>query len=179
VGIRRTTLLSRIQSKERWVPVAIVDPRNTSRECPECHTIDKRNRPSRNAFRCIQCGLEAMADHIASRNIAHRGRFNEPSPKRVCNRGRNLLIDFNGAKLCHWLTTMTFDPEREESCCIAWDSGPEKDMDEPLLLRFPFYLNTKKKFFRSLKIYAETFLALSNRRFCHISCLRETENGNC
>jgi putative transposase len=66
------------KAKREGVPVAIVDPRNTSRECPECHTIDKRNRPSRDTFRCISCGLQAMADLIAARNIAHRARFNEP-----------------------------------------------------------------------------------------------------
>src|SRR5487761_1234804 len=45
---------------------------------PECHCVDKKNRPTRDTFRCIRCGLEAMADHIAARNIASRARFNEP-----------------------------------------------------------------------------------------------------
>jgi putative transposase len=66
------------KAKREGVPVAIVDPRNTSRECPECHTIDKRNRPSRDTFRCISCDLQAMADYIAAKNIASRARFNEP-----------------------------------------------------------------------------------------------------
>jgi len=66
------------KAKREGVPIAIVDPRNTSRECPECHCVDKKNRPSRDIFRCIRCGLEAMADYIAAINIASRARFNEP-----------------------------------------------------------------------------------------------------
>lgn len=60
------------------VPVRIVNPRNTSRECPRCHFIDKRNRPNRDLFRCIQCGYEAMADYVAATNIAARAQVKEP-----------------------------------------------------------------------------------------------------
>ena len=66
------------KAKREGVPITIVDPRNTSRECPVCHCVDKKNRPSRDTFRCISCGLEAMADYVAARNIASRARFNEP-----------------------------------------------------------------------------------------------------
>jgi putative transposase len=52
------------------VPVVIVDPRNTSRTCPECWLIDKGNRPDRNTFRCKDCGLAGPADVIAATNIA-------------------------------------------------------------------------------------------------------------
>jgi IS605 OrfB family transposase len=54
------------------VPVVYVDPRNTSRECSECHHVDKRNRPSQAVFACRACGHTANADHNASRAIAHR-----------------------------------------------------------------------------------------------------------
>ena len=66
------------KAKREGVPIVLVDPRNTSRECPECHNLDKRNRPTRDTFRCIRCGLETMADHAAAKNIASRARFNEP-----------------------------------------------------------------------------------------------------
>lgn len=66
------------KAKREGVPLIFADPRNTSRECPECHCVDKRNRPTRDVFRCIRCGLEAMADYIAAKNIASRARFNEP-----------------------------------------------------------------------------------------------------
>jgi putative transposase len=54
------------------VPVVYVDPRNTSRECSECHHADKRNRPSQAVFACRACGYTANADYNASRTIAHR-----------------------------------------------------------------------------------------------------------
>ena len=60
------------------VPVALVDPRNTSRECPECGHIDKRNRPKRDDFRCKRCGLAGPADHIAARNISGRAAVMQP-----------------------------------------------------------------------------------------------------
>jgi putative transposase len=61
------------------VPVVLVDPRNTSRECPECHHIDKRNRPTRDEFCCKRCGLAGPADYIAARNIAGRAAVMLPN----------------------------------------------------------------------------------------------------
>ena len=52
------------------VELRTVDPRNTSRICPECGCVDKKNRKSRESFSCIACGHSAMADHVAARNIA-------------------------------------------------------------------------------------------------------------
>jgi putative transposase len=54
-------------------PIVLVDPRNTSRECPACHLIDKRNRKTRNEFQCIGCGFSGPADHVAGINIRSRG----------------------------------------------------------------------------------------------------------
>lgn len=56
------------------VPVVLVDPRNTSRECPnpECGHIDKRNRPSQSKFCCVKCGFSGHADTVAAGNIARR-----------------------------------------------------------------------------------------------------------
>jgi putative transposase len=56
------------------VSIVFVDPRNTSRECPDCRHIDKANRPTQALFRCTACGLAGPADTIAARNIAVRGR---------------------------------------------------------------------------------------------------------
>jgi putative transposase len=49
-----------------------VDPRNTSRTCPCCGSIDKANRPTRDRFLCLSCGETGPADYIAARNIAFR-----------------------------------------------------------------------------------------------------------
>ena len=51
------------------VPVVTVNPAYTSRTCPGCGLIDKRNRPSQAVFSCIGCGLAGPADVIAAENI--------------------------------------------------------------------------------------------------------------
>jgi IS605 OrfB family transposase len=60
------------------VPVVLVDPRNTSRTCPRCGLIDKRNRPNQASFRCVRCGFAGPADTIAAGNIARRAVVNRP-----------------------------------------------------------------------------------------------------
>ncbi len=52
------------------VDLYVVDPRNTSRTCPECGCIDKKNRKSQESFSCLACGYSDMADYVAARNIA-------------------------------------------------------------------------------------------------------------
>jgi len=66
------------KAKREGVPMSVVDPRNTSIECPECHVVDKRNRPTRNDFECISCGYKEMADYVGARNIAARAVANQP-----------------------------------------------------------------------------------------------------
>lgn len=67
-------LRSFIEYKARLagVPVVLVNPRNTSRTCPHCGCIDKRNRPGRDHFRCVTCGFAGPADTIAAVNIRCR-----------------------------------------------------------------------------------------------------------
>jgi IS605 OrfB family transposase len=74
-------LRSFIEYKARLagVPVLFVDPRNTSRTCPQCGLIDKRNRPTQASFRCIGCGFAGPADTIAAGNIARRAAVNQPN----------------------------------------------------------------------------------------------------
>jgi putative transposase len=60
------------------VSVRAVDPRNTSRGCSVCGHIDKRNRPTRDDFRCILCGHAAPADHNAAINIGRRAAVMQP-----------------------------------------------------------------------------------------------------
>lgn len=64
------------------VQVVLVDPRNTSRECPECGQIDKANRPRRDWFACKRCGFAGPADHIAARNISGRAAVMQPDAAR-------------------------------------------------------------------------------------------------
>jgi IS605 OrfB family transposase len=61
------------------VPVVLVDPKNTSRTCPVCGCVDKRNRPSQSTFSCISCGHAGLADNIAAINIGRRAVVNPPN----------------------------------------------------------------------------------------------------
>lgn len=57
----------------RTVEVVEVDPRNTSRACPECAHVDPASRPrGGKRFRCVACGHRDDADRVAARNIVTR-----------------------------------------------------------------------------------------------------------
>jgi len=60
------------------VPVVPVDPRDTSRRCPKCDCVDKRNRKSQEVFSCIECGYTAPADYVGAVNIRFRAEINPP-----------------------------------------------------------------------------------------------------
>jgi IS605 OrfB family transposase len=60
------------------VPTMLVDPRNTSRTCPKCLTTTKRNRPTRDLFRCANCGWTAPADYVGALNIQREAAFSLP-----------------------------------------------------------------------------------------------------
>ena len=55
----------------KGIDFELVDPRNTSRGCPCCGYVDKRNRNALK-FRCLRCGHSGDADRIASCNIRNR-----------------------------------------------------------------------------------------------------------
>lgn len=59
-------------------PVVFVDPRNTSRTCPACGLVDKRNRPTQATFLCIGCGFAGHADAVAAGIIARRAAGDQP-----------------------------------------------------------------------------------------------------
>jgi putative transposase len=67
------------KAKAGGVRVVAVDPRNTSRTCPECGHCDNANRPTRDRFCCQACGLAAPADQIAARNIRARAAVMRPN----------------------------------------------------------------------------------------------------
>jgi IS605 OrfB family transposase len=67
------------KAKLAGVPLIAVDPRNTSRECSQCGSIDKKNRPSQSTFRCRVCGHAEHADINAARVISGRGAVMRPN----------------------------------------------------------------------------------------------------
>lgn len=62
------------KAKRDGVPIIEVDAAYTSQMCPRCVHISRKNRPSRNNFCCLVCGLAGPADHIAALNVRHRAR---------------------------------------------------------------------------------------------------------
>ncbi len=54
------------------VRVVFIDPRNTSRTCPECGYCEKANRKSQSEFQCRACGRSSHADLVGARNIRAR-----------------------------------------------------------------------------------------------------------
>jgi putative transposase len=77
------------KAERAGVPVVEIDPRNTSRECPECGHIDKKNRRTQAKFKCMKCGLTGFADCVAAENIRRRG---ESQLARSRGKGREHLL---------------------------------------------------------------------------------------
>ncbi|WP_405947711.1 transposase [Streptomyces prunicolor] len=53
--------------------VMAVDPRNTSRTCPECGYTAKENRRTQEKFHCLSCGHRAHADVVGATNVLRAG----------------------------------------------------------------------------------------------------------
>src|SRR6266852_5862186 len=66
------------KAAQAGVPVVFVNPANTSRTCPVCGHVDKRNRRSQSEFQCRRCGHAGPADVIAARNIRAWARSDAP-----------------------------------------------------------------------------------------------------
>jgi len=60
------------------IPVVLVDPRNTSRECSCCSYTDKANRKNQAEFVCCSCGHSENADLNAAKVISKRVDFKQP-----------------------------------------------------------------------------------------------------
>jgi len=60
--------------KSKWCggELKLVNPRNTSRECSNCHHISAENRLTQAVFLCVKCGHAANADTNAAINILGR-----------------------------------------------------------------------------------------------------------
>ena len=69
------------------VLVALVDPRNTSRTCPQCGFVFKSNRKSQSLFSCQQCGFASNADLVGATNISRKAPVNEPIVSPVLAKG--------------------------------------------------------------------------------------------
>ncbi len=70
------------------VLVKLVDPRNTSRTCPQCGFVSKSNRKSQSLFSCQQCGFASNADLVGATNISRKAPVNEPIVSPLMGQGQ-------------------------------------------------------------------------------------------
>lgn len=70
-GVFLSILTAKAESAGRTL--IAVDPRNTSRRCPDCGHIAAENRVTQAEFRCVRCGLESHADLVGAVNILRAG----------------------------------------------------------------------------------------------------------
>ncbi|MEU2674281.1 transposase [Streptomyces sp. NPDC007164] len=70
-GVFLAILNAKAESAGREVEA--VDPRNTSRRCPECGHTAKENRPTQEKFHCVSCGHTAHADTVGALNVLRAG----------------------------------------------------------------------------------------------------------
>lgn len=60
------------KAEEKGIEVVKINPEYTSQRCSKCGYIDKENRPTQEKFKCLKCGMEALADYNAAKNIAEQ-----------------------------------------------------------------------------------------------------------
>jgi putative transposase len=70
-GVFLAILTGKAESAGR--EVIAVDPRNTSRQCPQCGHTAKENRPTQEKFHCVACGHTAHADTVGALNVLRAG----------------------------------------------------------------------------------------------------------
>jgi putative transposase len=57
-----------------------VNPRNTSRTCPDCGHCCAENRVTQAEFRCVRCGYESHADLVGAVNVLRAGLVLHDAP---------------------------------------------------------------------------------------------------
>ncbi|MBV8270529.1 MAG: transposase [Planctomycetaceae bacterium] len=80
------------KAKLSGVPVVLVDPRDTSRTCPECGHCEGANRKSQSEFECRVCGHRSPADLVGARNIASRARVQVMAPQVAESRPKGRVV---------------------------------------------------------------------------------------
>ncbi|MDV3277295.1 MAG: RNA-guided endonuclease TnpB family protein [Nitrososphaerales archaeon] len=70
-------LQQQIAHKAAWVGVQVefVNPRNTSKECSNCHYVNKKLTVTERSWLCPQCGCQLDRDLNAAVNIERRGKI--------------------------------------------------------------------------------------------------------
>jgi putative transposase len=68
-------LRRQLEYKQSWRGgrILLVSPRNTSRECPDCHYISSENRVTQSLFICKRCHYQNHADVVGAINVLRAG----------------------------------------------------------------------------------------------------------
>jgi len=69
---RQLVDLVEYKAEAEGISVEFVDPKNTSRRCPECGHTSKGNRVQQAEFKCESCGATANADYVGAKNVGWR-----------------------------------------------------------------------------------------------------------
>ena len=79
-----------------------VHPKNTSLICPECGTIDKKNRKSQSVFECLGCGQTNNADINVARKILIKSGMSEVALglRKTPNKNHQLLATAESIVSC-------------------------------------------------------------------------------
>lgn len=98
----RGTVKRKLQDLEdnQGVTVTRINPAYTSQECSRCGHVDRRNRPTRDLFRCVCCGTRLPADINASRTILAR-RSRGQDWRRIGRKQILLTLRKEHGKRCH------------------------------------------------------------------------------
>jgi IS605 OrfB family transposase len=81
------------KAQRAGVEVILVDPRNTSRQCPCCGHTEKANRKSQALFVCQACGHSANADYVGALNIRTKGEVMRPNVCKVESKSVHASFD--------------------------------------------------------------------------------------
>jgi transposase len=99
--------------KTQVVPVPA--PR-TSQECPRCATTDPANRPERDLFRCVSCGLTGHADIVAAQNI--KGRYSARTAAAQSVAAREICIPVGEQPANEHPSPIRAQPEQAEAIIL-------------------------------------------------------------
>jgi transposase len=99
--------------KTQIVPVPA--PR-TSQECPRCATTDPANRPERDLFQCVSCGLTGHADIVAAQNI--KGRYSARTAAAQSVAAREICIPVGEQPANEHPSPIRAQPEQAEAIIL-------------------------------------------------------------
>jgi putative transposase len=118
-GISQVSKRLETKSGKNGFKINKINPAYTSKECPKCHSIDDKNRPSQSKFKCISCGYARNADYVGSVNIRNRRSISAINIYTPYKKVRELIKE-------HYKSNnsgLTFQPPGSCSWALATSSG--------------------------------------------------------